>query len=282
MRTFFCAWMAAVCLVAFPQALQAHHTSGHGSGGSLQSSLNPLTASSRPPSKAIDAGFVVDRLDGGLGYVLRYDIGFEYAVTKRFSLGAQLPFLSVREILLPATDRLGDIELHAKTLIYQSSRFLFTAGTGLSLPTGSEEKGTGAGTTLASPFVTLSKGHGKILGFMTLGSTLSLGRSPDPSFDYAVGVLYPLSRSSFPVDASLTFQGSTGFSDDVFESGSTKAYLQPAVILHWSPRLSTLLGAKVAVVDTLSVKSGVTLSQQSTVPLSDILAGFVFHMNYAF
>jgi mono/diheme cytochrome c family protein len=84
----------------------------------------------------------------------------------------------------------GDVELEAKQVLHFDLRRLeiFSAGVGVTLPTGSESKGLGAGTAVFSPFLAYGKGWGK-----TLLQTKVEARFPadadrtDREIEYAVG-----------------------------------------------------------------------------------------------
>lgn len=271
----------ALCVFICATA-EAHHVAGH--GGAMASSFNPYSSQSRPPHTFLDYSFSVDRLDGGLGYVLTYQLAAEYSVTRRIGLGARVPFFTIREKFLPDTDGIGDVAVTAKFLAgeWPLQRLFLTFGSDTSFPTGSESKGTGTGDVTLSPFATLSKGFRHVSLVTTLGTTLALAHQIRPSLDYALTAIIPLVEGALPVDFFLSFQGSTATTSQTFTNGSTKAYLRPAFVFHLTPKLLTTLGAKVSVVDTLEVKPGAPLSKVSTAPLSDVQAGFLFDINYSF
>ncbi|MCC6271977.1 MAG: transporter [Deltaproteobacteria bacterium] len=260
----------------------AHHVSGHGGGGS--NFYNPFSTQSRPPRTFLSFTFNVDALDDGLGEVLRYQLAGEYAVHRRFSVGMRLPFLSIREKFLPRSDGIGDVALSFKGLLWSqpSSRMNLTLGGGFSFPTGDEAKGLGAGDVLVSPFLNYTAGLGPVDFYTTVGTTLAAADQVSPTLDYQVGANIPVIKGKIPLHLFVAFQGSTSVRDDVFASGSTKAYITPGLILYLRDDLITTFGARVSVLDTLEVKPGVALSKTSTSLLSDVLAGFNFNVDYFF
>ena len=260
----------------------AHHVTSHGGGGS--GFYNPFSTQSRPPRTFLSFTFAVDSLDQGLGEVLRYQLAGEYAVHRRFSIGMRLPFLTIRENFLPRSDGLGDIALTFKGLLWAlpKRRMNLTLGSGISFPTGSESKGLGAGTVLASPFLNYTMALGPVDFYTTLGSTVALASEASPSFDFNTGFNIPVIKGEIPLHLFLAFQGSTSIRDDVFTSGSTKAYLTPGLILYLRDDLIATFAARVSVLDTLKVKPGVALSKTSTALLSDVRAGFNFNIDYFF
>lgn len=259
----------------------AHHSAGHATS---LNSFNPYSSQTRTPESFVDFNFNYDHLDGGLGYVLTYQIAGEYAVNRRLSIGARLPIISVRESFLPKADNVGDIALSVKGLVadWSDKRMFLNLGTEVSLPTGKESKGTGTGNLVFSPFATLSKSFSPMSLIFSAGTTFSAASQVNPSINYASTVVVPVIKSILPTDILLAFQGTTTTSSDTFKSGSTQAYLKPAVTVHIKEKLLATVGAKLAVIDTLSLKPGITLANQSTAPLSDINTGFFLDLNYSF
>lgn len=278
-RLLLCALVLS-CLAA--DRAEAHHVTVHGGTGS--GSFNPISGQSRRPASAVDFSFGVDRLDGGLGYVLTYQLAVEYAVLRRLSLGLRVPFLSIRERFLPATDGIGDVAVSAKGLIaeWAAQKTFLQAGMEVSFPTGDSGKGTGSGDVVFSPTLTLSKGFRPITFLLTAGTTFAAADPVRPSADYAASAVVPLTQKELPVDFFLSFQGSTAVQSGVFNGGSTKAYLRPGFVFHMSPKILATLAGKFSVLDTLTLRRGIALSRQSTAPLSDVQAGFLFNMNYSF
>lgn len=261
--------------------LWAHHSMGHSAAPNTPHSY---ASQARPPETFLNFNTTADRLDGGLGYLWAYQLAGEYTVSRRFSMGGRLPVLSIREQFLPDTDGLGDIALSLKGLVAErlERRFALHAGTEVSFPTGSASKGTGAGNVMAAPYCTVTKGFRYGSAAIEVGSTMAIAHHPRPSIDYAVSAILPLVTHTLPVDLVLAFQGSTVTSSDTFSAGSTKAYVQPAFAFHVKPPLLATFGAKFSVIDTLALKPGITLSRQSTAPLSDVRVGAFFDIHYAF
>ena len=277
-----------ICVMWLAKSAGAHHVSGHGSrsGNGIASlgSFNPISSQSRRPETFLDYSFNVDRLDGSLGYVLIHQWSGEYSFRRRFSVGGRIPLLSIRENFLPDTDGFGDLAISFKALVGEESRkgFILNAGSEVSFPTGSESKGTGSGSLMLAPFISLSKAFKPISLFFALGSTLALENPISPSLDYSASVMLPLVTGALPLEMLMALQGSTVVASRTFTEGSTKVYFKPALALHLTQKTLATFGAKISVIDTWVVKSGVTLSRLSTVPLGDVEAGFVFDINYSF
>ena len=278
-RGLFLALALLVCAVG---SAEAHHVVGH--GGSAGGSFNPYAGQSRRPTSYADFTFGVDRLDGGLGYVLTYQVAGEYAPIRRLSLGLRVPFLSIREKFLPKTDGIGDVAVSIKGLLaeWPLQKLFLQAGSEVAFPTGSLDKGTGSGDVVFSPFLTLSKKFRPVSLIVTAGSTFAAADPVRPSADYAATAIVPITEGSLPVDFFLSFQGSTAVTSGIFTGGSTKAYLRPAFVFHLSPKLLASFSGKFSVLDTLELQPGISLARQSTAPLSDVQAGFLFNMNYSF
>lgn len=277
-------WAAlGFCLMANLPIALAHHTAGHGGGGS--SYYNPFSTQSRPPRSFVSFTFNADVLDDSLGEVYLYQVSGEYAVTRRFSIGARIPFWSVQEKFLPQTNAIGDLGLTFKGLLWNhpGHRQNLTLGGSTTFPTGNESEGTGAGAVTFSPFLNYTLGFGRVDFYATLGSTVAAASDPSPSFDFNTGFNIPLIKGgAVPLHLFVGFQGSTTLADDVFTHGSTKAYLTPGLILYLKKNLITTLGARVSVLDTLHIKPGVALSKLSPALLSDVKAGANFNIDYFF
>lgn len=276
---FVCACAIVLSLIVGTAA--AHHP-GHGSGGGT-GLFNPFSTLSRPPRTFVNLTFAFDSLDGDLGEVYTTQVSGEYAVHRRFSLGARLPVLVVRGRFVDG-EGLGDVALTLKGLVaeWPADRLFVSLGLDTSFPTGRESKGLGAGVVLLSPYTTVSKGFERFDLFGTLGTTVAAASDARPSLDFAAGVNVPILREGVGLDAFLAFQGSTTFASDELTSGSTKAYLKPGVTIRPIEPLRLNLGGKISVLDTLEVKPGVTLAPTSPVLLTDVVYGFLFDVNYSF
>jgi mono/diheme cytochrome c family protein len=84
-------------------------------------------------------------------YENRIGTGFQYEATLPFVLGS------------PGETGVGDLEIEAKQVVGFSLEKLqiFSAGLGLTLPTGSRERGLGDGTTVVEPFLAFGKAWGE-------------------------------------------------------------------------------------------------------------------------
>ena len=273
-------------LLALPFLLsgeaRAHHVSGHGAGGANY--FDPFSSQSRPPRSFVAATVGLNNLDDGLGQVVRYQLSGEYAVTSRFSIGATLPFMTTREKFLPERTSIADVSVLFKGLVWRNPKpsLSLTLGSGVSFPTGDEVDGFGTGDFLFSPFVNFAWRLGRVDVYTTLGSTLAAAESVNPSLDFNAGVNVPLKGGSVPIHGFLAFQGSTTFTSDVLENGSTKAYLTPGLIFYLSDSLITTLGAQISILDTLKIKPGAALAKTSSILLSDVQVGVNFNINYFF
>jgi hypothetical protein len=271
--------LALVCLWASTAA--AHHVGGHGGGANY---FDPFSSQSRPPRSFAALTVGLDMLDDDLGVVLRYQLSGEYAVNRRFSVGATLPFMTTREDFLPERTSIGDVALVFKGLVWRhpNPTLAVTMGSSVSFPTGDEADGFGTGDVVFSPFVNFAWRLGKVDFYTTLGTSLAAAASVNPGLDFNVGVNGPLIRGAVPIHGFLAFQGSTVFTSDVLEDGSTKAYLTPGLIFYLSDAVITTLGAKISVLDTQRIKSGAALDKTSSILLNDVRVGFNFNINYFF
>lgn len=276
---FVCA--CALALALFIQRAEAHHP-GHGSGGAL-GLFNPFSTISRPPRSFVNLTFTFDSLDGDLGEVYTTQLAGEYAIHRRFSLGARLPILVVRQDFV-SSEGLGDVALTLKGLLWEwkESRTFLSMGLDTSFPTGRESEGLGEGDVVFTPYFTISKAFQVLDFFGTIGSTIVAGDDPRPSFDFAMGVNAPVLKGDVGLDLSLAFQGSTTITSEVLTAGSTKAYLRPGLTIRPIDPLALSLGGKVSVLDTMEVRPGEVLAPTSSILMTDVVYGFLFDINYSF
>ncbi len=277
---------ACVFLVLFflATSAQAHHTATHG-GGTGFTLFNPFSTESRPPKTFLALDFSADALDDHLGMVVKYQLSGEYAIHPKVSLGLRIPLATLREEFLPKQTSIGDVALTFKTLLWRSSEpaMSLTFGEVTSFPTGNSNDGFGTGVVVFAPYLNWAvRWHKKIDTFLTLGSSVSASHEAAPTVDFATGISVPLVGGKAPLKGLLSLQGSTNLSNDSFSTGSTKAFLTPALIWQMSPKFSTTWGFRVSVIDTLDLKPGVILSPISPLLLTDVKMGFVFNSTYAF
>ncbi len=274
-------WIVLIC--TFPHSSFAHHTTSHaGTGFAL---FNPFSTESRPPKTYIALDISIDELDDHLGSVAKYQLSGEYVVHPRVSVGARLPFATLNQDFLPQGSSLGDVAFTLKSLLWsaQDPRMGLTFGQVVSFPTGKKDEGYGAGNVIFSPYLTYSaQWFHQLDSFITLGTSVLAADQPAPSLDFSTGITVPIVNGKAPLKILLALQGSTALSSENLGAGSTKAFLNPALFWQLTPKLSTSLGARVSVIDTLQLKPGVILSPLSPLLLTDVKAGFLFNTTYAF
>jgi hypothetical protein len=120
----------------------------------------------------------------------------ERRIGPRTEVEFALPLASAQ--VNPASPRrsgIGDIEIEVKQVLFSSlsQRFILSSGLEVSLPTGADEKGLGAGTTKFEPFLALGK---ETRGWVVQGS-LKMELPTDTAkaereFAYSVAIGYPL------------------------------------------------------------------------------------------
>jgi len=281
---FFLIGIGFICFFLLSNSSHAHHTSAHSGGGFAL--FNPFSTESRPPKTYIALDISIDELDDHLGSVAKYQLSGEYVVHPRVSVGARLPFATLRQDYLPQGSGLGDVAFTLKSLLWsqqEPNRMGLTFGQVVSFPTGKKDEGYGAGDVIFSPYLTYSaQWFHQLDSFITLGTSVLASSQPAPSLDFSTGITVPIVNGKAPLKILLALQGSTALSSENLNAGSTKAFLNPALFWQLTPKLSTSLGARVSVIDTLQLKPGVVLSPLSPLLLTDVKAGFLFNTTYAF
>lgn len=270
-----------VCCVTATRRGWAHHGSGGaGSAGSRQVISERLNA----PGRNVFFTFEVNEMDEGVGTYLLYQLQGEYAFTRRFSLGASLPFWTVRQNFVPDNTRIGDVALRLKGLPWSSTtgRMGLLLGLDTSFPTGNNEESLGAGAVTFSPYATFGTDFQVLQVFATATGIFEAAGSVNPTMGYALGLVVPLIKGKVPVKGLLFFQGTTVLEGDTFTSGSSKGFLIPGFLLSLSEHWEASFAGKISVMDTLNFRSDVTSTDFATGLFTDVKAGFIFNLGYIF
>jgi len=258
----------------------------HGGGGSASSSsLTSLGERFEPPNSNVFFTFAVDSLDDSLGVVLLYQLQGYYAFTPYFSLGARIPFWSVREDFLPSNDRIGDVALLFKGQVWNSPKRKMALSLGLDIgfPTGNDTESLGAGVVSLIPQLTFNKSfRNDVQFFISVNKTIELGAAINPTLTYETGLQIPVVKGSLPVDFTVAFQGNTWIASDTFINGSTKGYALAGFVLELTDNLEASFIGRISVIDTLRLKTGIPFSDFATGLLSDVRGGFIFNFGYIF
>ena len=223
-------------------------------------------------------------MDNSAGDVYLNQLEGEYAVIERLSLTARIPVLMLRMNFRPDKTGLGDVAAGVKGLIWAGEHNAVTGGLEFSFPTGSREDGTGSGEVGALPFVAYQHSLGRVQLFASFGANVLLAGETDPVLQPVAGLSVDLARGDIGVTGFLSLRTSVFLDDESFTPGSAKGLLVPGLIIYpgASRRLSVSVSGTVSVIDTLSVRNGVILAQDSLALTEDVLAGASLEINYNF
>lgn len=276
------AWVFGVLLFLsmIGSEVQAHH----GGGGGSQSLSVTQAARLTEPQTQFYLTFEMDFLDNSLGEVYSYGVVGEYAFSKRFSLAANLPFESIRMDLLPHSDQLGDMRFLAKGVVWVSSSKLSGLNLGLemSLPTGNDTLGRGAGVVTLSPYLSFIT-KSKYVEIFAYGAYYAeLARQTNPTLNFELAFRFPLLKKTSP---SLSFVTATRgwfvFNSDTFETGSLKVYQGAGFLMEWE-RFSIDVMGRFSWLDTLDFREDVTADDLLTGLLVDVQASLVLGVGFQF
>jgi hypothetical protein len=226
--------------------------------------------------------FSVDFLDEDVGEVYTYQVSGEYPIHRRFSLGTRIPFYSVREEFLPSNDKIGDVGLLMRGVLWGSESQTLLVGQDVTFPTGSDTESLGAGVVTFNPYLSYLKTFGFIDLYGQSGIVVEAASAINPTLIYQVGLSFSIVRKGLPVDFLLAFQGVSYLASDMFNDGSTKGYLLPGFILKFTKQLEGTFLGKISILDTLKLKPGLSTDDIGVSLLSDVEAGFGFNINYEF
>ncbi len=258
----------------------AHHGASGGAGSVSQTISERLN----PPRSNLYFNVAVNSLDEDLGVFLLYQIQGEYAINSRFSLGARIPFYSVRENLLPASDEIGDVALLLKGQVWNDAadRMSLNLGMDVGFPTGNSSVSLGAGAVSFNPYLVFSKDFGVLQVYTALNSSFEAASDVNPTPGYEVGIILPVLEGPKSVNWLFAFQGTTYLANDTFTAGSTKAFAVSGILVRLSEHWEAAALGKISVVDTLNLKSNISFTDFATGLLNDVKGGFNFNLGYIF
>jgi Putative MetA-pathway of phenol degradation len=124
---------------------------------------------------------------------------FEYGLTDRWELDAEVPYEFVNPNDGRSVDGIGDVEAAVRygVVPLDDKPFALTAGLGAGIPTGDRTRDLGEGRLKLEPFFTASTWLGRFNAQLNCGwqrAVASAGNGPSDEFEYNVAVIYPVDR----------------------------------------------------------------------------------------
>ncbi len=274
---------ALLVLVVFVPTAQAHHP-GHAASSRGSGQYSPFLLGSGGPKTRLTYTFDWSHLDNSAGDVYLNQIEGEYSIVDGFSVLLRVPILSLQFNFRPSKTGIGDIAFGIKGRLFQDDKHSLMLGNDVSFPTGNRNNGTGSGAVITSPYLAYQYDFGFLQAYGSVGTSFELDNNPEPSLLPSAGVSIPLLKQGIPLTAFVSLRGQILFADETFQRGSSKVYLMPGLIIYplENKRLSLVVSGTVSIIDTLKVKSGVTLNNDSLALSQDILAGATLQINYSF
>lgn len=277
------AYILIICLSAFLVAGNAHaHHPGHGAAASAGSRSILYNGNRTTPSSRLFLSYDLAYLDNSLGQLHTWMLSGEWAVHRRFSLLGIVPILYLDHNFRANATGIGDIAVGSKVLVLDNERVFIFLSTAFSFPTGDESNGLGRGSVgqQIDAFAGLRLGNWTL--FLSPGVNFAYESPHEPMIIIAVGVNTP--RVAEKIYFDLTANTQVFVTSDVFDNGSWKLYLNPQInwIVDKGERLTLNLTGRFSVVDKLSRKAGVTLTNTNNALLNDVLWGLTVGCNYSF
>ncbi|HTS16751.1 MAG TPA: transporter [Verrucomicrobiae bacterium] len=155
------------------------------------------------------------------------DAEFEYGLTDRWEIDADVPYEFLRPKNETGADGIGDVEAAVRYGVIPVGKepVALTAGLGLRIPTGDRTRDLGEGRLTLEPFFTASTWLGPCNVQFNGGwarAVTNSGKDPKNDFEYNAAVLYPLKRWYVGVEG-----------DGESDSDTTTYYVTPELI--WRP-----------------------------------------------
>lgn len=235
------------------------------------------------PSSRISFIYDFALLDDSIGQIHNTILNGEWAVHKRFSLLVNAPMTFLNHNYRSNALGFGDIALGGKFLIFDESNFFLFTSAWLSLPTGDAKSGLGR-NGVGQQFEVFAG---------TRISRWTVFLSPSTSFSYPsphspqLNILTGASSPTFLKDRlyfTLSLITPVYLEDGALESGSWKLYAEPQInwIIDSKKHFTLSLAMRVAIIDQLKRKSGITLTNTSNTLLGDSLMGITTGLHYSF
>jgi hypothetical protein len=124
---------------------------------------------------------------------------FEYGLTDRCELDADVPYEFIRPRDAHAVDGIGDVEAAVRYGVVPLDKgpVAFDVGLALGIPTGDRTRDLGEGRLTLEPFFTASTWLGRFNAQINCGwqrAVTNGGGEPRDEFEYNVAILYPVDR----------------------------------------------------------------------------------------
>jgi hypothetical protein len=124
---------------------------------------------------------------------------FEYGLTDRWELDADVPYEFIRPNGAHVVDGIGDVEAALRYGVIPVGRepFALTAGLGVGVPTGDRARDLGEGRLTVEPFFTASTWLGRFNAQINGGwqrAVTNAGEEPRDEFEYNIAILYPIDQ----------------------------------------------------------------------------------------
>ena len=125
---------------------------------------------------------------------------FEYGVTDRWELDAEVPYEFVNPNDAGAANGIGDVEVAVRYGIVPlatNKPYALDLGLGLGIPTGNQTRDLGEGRLMIEPFFTASQWLGPVNAQLNCGwqrAVTNGGDEPRDDFEYNIALVYPIRR----------------------------------------------------------------------------------------
>jgi hypothetical protein len=275
-------WLLALVyfLLALPSAW-AHHGGGGAAGNLFNQTLTGRLLS---PNTNVFFTFQANSIDEGVGTFFLYQIDGEYALNRRFSIGATIPVWTVRQKFTPDNTKLGDVMLRLKGELWRHAQGTANLLMGLdtSFPTGNDEVSLGAGAVGFLPYFSFNKNFKVLQIYTKVAGSFEVDGAVNPTLGYEMALVFPVYQGKPVLDLLLGYQGFTFVDGDTFVEGSSKGYLVPGLFLGLSDHWETSFLTRISVLDTLGLKEDIETKNFVTSFFSDLEFGFMFNLGYRF
>ncbi|EKD42481.1 MAG: hypothetical protein ACD_73C00140G0003 [uncultured bacterium] len=266
-------------LTLFSPLALAHHPVASANSGSR--TLYYQGNQAQPSSRAYFS-FDFQHEDNAIGQLLTFNLGGEWALSKKISLLGLIPLNYLAHNARNNEWGLGDISFGGKVSFLADKTILFSS-LQIFLPTGDQGKGFGR-KGIGNQFdlfggITL---HDWVL-YLNPGINFGWSSPRDPVFSAVLGLESPHILDE-KINFGLSLSSNTYLDSATFTAGSSKVSLNPQI--NWSfdkKRKWTLTQSlHVSIIDQLSLKPAVTLNNTSLSLLNDTLWGLTTTLNYNF
>ncbi len=279
----FC-FLLVLCCPAWSHHTTATTSTSTTTMSSVSSSRNLFLQSNKTkPNSRVSLVYDFALLDSSVGQLHNGILNAEWAAHRRFSLLINTPMTFLSHNFRNDALGFGDFSIGGKFLILDNPKYFMFASAWMILPTGDSSSGLGRSSTGQQLELFMGTRFSGWTFFLSPSTSFSYGTPHSPQLNILSGASSPTFFDD-KIYLTLSLITPIHIRDDALENGSWKLYAEPQInwIVDSKKHLTLSLAMRLALIDQLSRKSGITLSNTSNILLGDSIMGVTAGVHYSF